>query len=290
MISNDSNKSRILIISDGTGETAKMMLNAAMVQFADQDVSYMRYKNIRTKEQIEALCEQANRSNDLIVYTIVSPKLRAYLRKSANEKSVPIVDLLGPLLIGLAHYFRYKPKLIAGLLHNVNERYFERIDAIEYTVAHDDGKDLRDLNKADLLLLGISRTSKTPLSMYLSHYGWKVANIPIIKDFKIPKEIFEINPKKVICLTIDPENLATIRRSRLKRLGQEQGGNYADIKKVNEEIEYANELFKKNKQWTVFNVTAKALEETATDIQKIMAARKLTPIQIIGNVQKSKED
>lgn len=268
---------RVIIVSDGTGETAAQTVKAAMVQFSKHNVYFSRYKNVRSEEQIEAILENAAENQDLVVFTIVSKSLRAFLIQKAKEKSIQIVDLLGPLLAGLATYFGYEPKAIAGLLHNVDETYFKRIEAMEYTIAHDDGRDLTELDKADVVILGISRTSKTPLSMYLSHQGWKVANIPLISGFTVPDEIQRLDQRRIICLTIDPIELATIRRNRLKRLGQEQGGDYADIDKVNQEIEYANELFRKNRRWPVFNVTGKALEETAAEIIRLMASRRLTP-------------
>jgi len=268
---------KVYIVSDGTGETAAQMVKAAMVQFQSQDVYISRHKNMREKSQIEAICEEAAESNALIVYTIVSPEIRTILADQSKTRGVPCVDLIGPLLAGLAGHFGYEPNSIAGLLHNVNEAYFKRIDAMEYTISHDDGRDLSRLAEADLVILGISRTSKTPLSMYLSQQGWKVVNIPLIHGFETPKEVFEIDQRKVICLTIDPENLTTIRRNRLSRLGQNRGGEYADPEKVNEEIAYADEIFKKNRKWAVFNVTGKALEETAAEIIRLMASRRLTP-------------
>jgi regulator of PEP synthase PpsR (kinase-PPPase family) len=269
---------RIILVSDGTGETAAQMTKAALVQFPEaEDAYFTRYKNVRNEAQIEAICEDAAQNADLLIFTIVSPQLRIFLAAKARERNVNCVDLLGPLLMGLGGYFGYAPRAIAGLLHDVNENYFKRIEAMEYTIAHDDGRDLTGLEKADLVILGISRTSKTPLSMYLSHQGWRVANIPLIFGFEAPRELLAIDQRRVICLTIDPENLATIRRNRLERLGQDKGGEYADPEKVNQEIEYANELFKKNRRWPVFNVTGKALEETASEIIKLMASRRLTP-------------
>jgi [pyruvate, water dikinase]-phosphate phosphotransferase / [pyruvate, water dikinase] kinase len=278
---------RIIIVSDGTGETAAQMIKAAMVQFSDHDLYFTRYKNVRNEAQIEAICEDAATNKDLLVYTIVSPQLRAFLVSKARECSIPCVDLLGPLLVGLAKHFGYEPKSIAGLLHDVNEQYFKRIEAMEYTICHDDGRDLTGLEKADLVILGISRTSKTPLSMYLSHQGWRVANIPLIQGFEVPREVYEIEQRRVIGLTIDPQDLATIRRARLERLGQFEGGEYADIEKVNEEIEYANEIFRNNRRWPVFNVTGKALEETASEIIKLMASRRLAPIHTLEAIPPS---
>jgi regulator of PEP synthase PpsR (kinase-PPPase family) len=268
---------RIILLSDGTGETAAQMTKAAMVQFRHHAAYYTRFKNIRNEAQIEAICDDAQTDKDLIVYTIVSPQLRQFLVTKARDKAIPCVDLLGPLLSGLAGYFGYEPRAIAGLLHDVNESYFKRIEAMEYTIAHDDGRDLTRLEQAHVVILGISRTSKTPLSMYLSHQGWKVANIPLIQGFAPPDEIVGLDQRRIIGLTIDPENLATIRRARLERLGQNEGGEYANPEKVNEEIEYANELFRKNRRWPVFNVTGKALEETASEIIKLMASRRLAP-------------
>ena len=268
---------RIVVVSDGTGETAAQMTKAAMVQFSNRNIYFTRYKNVRNESQIEAICEDAATHQDLLIYTIVSPSLRAFLANKAREKAIPCVDLIGPLLVGLGNYFGYEPKSIAGLLHDVNDSYFERIAAMEYTIAHDDGKDLTGLEKADIIILGISRTSKTPLSMYLSHQGWKVANIPLIQGFDPPSELLDIDQKRIIGLTIDAQNLAAIRRARLERLGHNQGGEYANPEKVNQEIEYANQIFKKNRRWPVFNVTGKALEETASEIIKLMASRRLSP-------------
>jgi hypothetical protein len=280
-------KHRIFIVSDGTGETAAQMAKAAMVQFSGFDVFFTRYKNVRNEAQIEAICEEAARYKDLLVYTIVSPQLRAFLVGQAREKSLPCIDLLGPLLSGLASYFGLQPKSIAGLLHDVNEEYFKRIEAMEYTIAHDDGRELGGLDKADIVILGISRTSKTPLSMYLSHQGWKVCNIPLIHGFEVPPEVFQIDQRRVVGLTINPEDLATIRRARLERLGQQDGGEYADPEKVNDEIEWANEIYRKNRRWPVFNVTGKALEETASEIIKLMASRRLTPPHTLENMPPS---
>lgn len=284
---NTSSERRIILLSDGTGETAALMTKAAMVQFSDQNVFFNRYKNVRNETQIEAIlesaCETLLPQPDLVIYTMVSPELRAFLASAALKRGIPTIDLLGPLLHGLGSYFGYKPNAIAGLLHNVGEGYFHRISAMEYTLQHDDGRDLTELDKADLIILGISRTSKTPLSMYLSHQGWKIANVPLIKGFEVPPEVYSVDQRRVIALTIDATELATIRRNRLERLGQDRGGDYADPEKVTEESEYANEIFSKHRRWPVFNVTGKALEEIAAEIIKLMASRRLTPPHTLEN-------
>ena len=278
---------RIILLSDGTGETAALMTKAAMVQFSDQNVFFNRYKNVRNETQIDAILESACETQiaqpDLVIYTMVSPELRAFLLSAAVKRGIPTIDLLGPLLHGLGSYFGYKPNAIAGLLHNVGESYFHRISAMEYTLQHDDGRDLTELDQADLIILGISRTSKTPLSMYLSHQGWKIANVPLIKGFEVPPEVYAVDQRRVIGLTIDATELATIRRNRLERLGQDKGGDYADPEKVIEETEYAGEIFSKHRRWPVFNVTGKALEEIAAEIIKLMASRRLTPPHTLEN-------
>lgn len=275
---------RIIIISDGTGETAAQMTKAAMAQFGKEEIYFSRYKNVRNEDQINAVCEDAATNRDLIVHTLVSPQLRQFLLSHARAQDIPCVDLLGPLLVGLAQHFGYEPKSVAGALHDVNENYFKRIEAMEYTIAHDDGRDLTGLERADLVILGISRTSKTPLSMYLSHQGWKVANVPLIRGFEMPKEILAIDQRRIVALTIDVSELATIRRARLERLGHDRGGEYADTDQVQEEIEFATELFRKNRRWPVFNVTGKALEETASEIIKLMASRRLAPAHTLESL------
>jgi hypothetical protein len=270
---------RVVLVSDGTGETGARMVEAAMVQFAQQEILLTRHQRVREEKQIIALCEEAARGRELIVHTLVSPQLRDLLASMALQAGIPCVDLLGPLLRGLGSYFGYEPRSIAGLLHDVNERYFQRIDAMEYTVQHDDGRDLSDLDKADLILLGISRTSKTPLSIYLSHQGWRVCNIPLIRGFELPRQLLEVDQRRIVGLTIDADDLSRIRRARLGKLGQERGGDYAEPAKVLEELEYASEIFRKNRRWPVFNVTGKALEETAAEIIKLMTSRRLAPQQ-----------
>lgn len=270
----DHKELRIIILSDGTGETASQITKAAMVQFSDKDIYFTRYKNIRTKAQVDTIFDEAAIHHDLVVYTIVSPELRDFIALKAGEKSVPAIDLLGPLLSSMAVFFGMSPKSMPGLFHQVNDRYFKRVAAMEYTIAHDDGKELSGLEHADIIILGVSRTSKTPLSMYLSHQGWKVCNIPIIKDFEIPEVLKSIDQRKIIALTISADELTQIRRARLERLGQGDGGDYASMDQIIEEIDYADQIFRKNKRWPVFNVTGKALEETASEIIKLMVSRR----------------
>jgi regulator of PEP synthase PpsR (kinase-PPPase family) len=269
---------KIIIISDGTGETASLMTKAAIVQFSDKEIVFTRYKNIRTKVQIEAIFQDAAPRHDLIVYTIVSPELRQYIKDASELFKVPTIDLLGPLLNSLAAFFETQPISQPGIFHQVNDRYFKRISAIEYTVQHDDGKDFTMLDEADVIILGISRTSKTPLSMFLSLQGYKVCNIPVVPGIPIPRELALTEQNKIIGLTIQADVLHSIRKARLERLGKDNSTsgpeNYASLEQVVRDIEYANEIFKNNKRWPVFDVSGKALEETAAEVIKLITARK----------------
>jgi [pyruvate, water dikinase]-phosphate phosphotransferase / [pyruvate, water dikinase] kinase len=264
----------IYIISDGTGETAATMIRAALVQYPDKDIQLVRCKNIRTEAQVIPLVEECFERKGIIVYTVVSLQLRNKIFEMGSEKAIPCIDLLGPVLQTLDTYFGVaNHPLQAGLLRTVDDRYFKRIEAIEYTVKHDDGKTFSELDKADIILVGISRTSKTPLSIFLSHKGWKVANIPLVLNTPLPEQLFQVDQRKIVGLIIDIESLQRIRKNRLEKFGQDPGGEYASLSHIMKEIDYAQGIFKQNRKWPVFNVTERALEETATEITRIVAAR-----------------
>lgn len=270
------NRLKIIIISDGTGETATSVARSCMTQFEEKDVYFTRYKNVRTKEQLDAIFNEAAIHHDMVVYTIVSEELRTYIKEISKKMHVRSVDIMGPILQSFSNYFESEPSNLPGLYHAVNDDYFKRVAAIEFTLNHDDGKNVNSLETCDVVLVGISRTSKTPLSIYLSMEGIKVVNIPIILDMPIPEKLFEIDQRKIFALTIDPEALHEIRKNRLTRLGvTENDGDYAEYGKVVEEIEFANKIFNENKRWPVFNVTNKALEETAAEIIKLINMRKV---------------
>lgn len=267
---------KVIVISDGTGETASSITRAAMTQFQDKEIFFTRYKNIRTKEQINAIFQEAAIHHDIVVYTIVSVELRAYIAELSKRDHVRSVDVMGPLLTTFSNFFEAEPDYQPGLLHAVNDQYFKRVAAIEFTLNHDDGRNLNSLDEADVILVGISRTSKTPLSMYLSLEGFKVVNVPIVMGVVLPDKLFQVDQRKIFGLTIEPDALFQIRKNRLSRLGlNKDEGDYADMNKVSEEIEWANRLFSENKRWPVFNVTGKALEETAAEIIKLLNMRKV---------------
>ena len=270
----EENKAFIYIVSDGTGETAAIMTRAAVVQYSTHDFHIIRNKNIRTEAQVDSVINDAFKKNAMIIHTVVTTNLRRYLEEKAAEKNLLQIDLLGPLLSTLDEYLDVENKSReAGKLRTVDDRYFRRVEAIEYSVKHDDGKVVGDLDQADIILVGISRTSKTPLSLFLGHKGWKVANVPLVPETPLPEQLFEVDQRKIVGLTIDPSSLQKIRRNRLEKFGQDPGGEYARLDKIHDEIEYAKIIFQKNKRWPVFNVTDRALEETASEITRIVCQR-----------------
>ncbi len=270
-----ADKLRVIIVSDGTGETASSVAQAALTQFTDKEVFFVRHKNIRTKEQIDAILTEASIHNDLVVYTVVSNELREFASELSKIKKIKSVDLMGPILNSFAQAFGKNPSFQPGLLHAVNKKYFEKVDAIEFTLNNDDGRNVESMNEADVVLVGVSRTSKTPLSIYLSLHGLKVVNIPLVYGTEVPPALFQIDQRKIFGLTIEADALREIRKNRLTRLGaHKHDGDYADMNNVIKEIEWANGIFKENKRWPIHNVTNKALEEVAAEILKLVNMRK----------------
>lgn len=271
----------IFLLSDGTGETAVTMIRAALVQYDAKEIHIQRCKNIRSEEQVQSLVDECFAKRGMIAYTFASPSLRQKTADLCLEKSIPAIDFLGPLIEKLDHFFGVPSAKKVGALRQTDDMYFKRIEAIEYTVRHDDGKTLNELDKADIVLVGISRTSKTPLSIFLSHKGWKVANVPLVLGTPLPEQLFKIDQRKIVGLIIDINSLQRIRKNRLEKFGQDSGGEYASIQQILKEIEYAEGLFKQNKRWPVFNVTERALEETASEIVRIIASRMGWPESVL---------
>ncbi len=258
------NNYHVLIVSDGTGETGNRMLKAAMVQFG-QDIFVTRHANIRKKDQIQELLQRISNDNILVLHTFASKELREYIEEESAQRGAESIDLLGPLMDKLGSLFHQAPVAKPGLLHRVDEDYFSRIDAIEYAIRHDDKRSVSDLNTADIVLLGVSRTSKTPLSIYLAQEGWKVASIAIVPGMKLPAKLFKIDQKKIVGLSIDPKRLAEVRQARLKRSNVEDK-SYAEMDRIKEELEHAHSVYGENSSWPVIDVTSKSLEEISQEV------------------------
>lgn len=259
----------IFIVSDGTGQTAERTLKAALTQFKAADVEISRRSEVRTAEQALYIVEEAASVDGIIVHTVVSDDLRRAIRRFGRLRDVETIDLFGPLLARLSEYFAYSPSEKPGLFHKLNEEYFRRIESMEFAISHDDGLRPADLPKAEIVLVGVSRTFKTPLSIYLAFKGWFVANVPIVMDLEPPPVLFRLKPGKVFCLTTSPRRLAELRSIRDEYLGRKTG-SYADLDFVRRELAYAKRLFRKRPDWPLVDVTNKPIEEISSEILTIV--------------------
>ena len=262
-----------MVISDGTGETAERMVRAAIMQFSDTPVSINVYSRVRLESEVEKIIERAAEIHALLVFTVVNPDERTLIMRLVERHNVEWVDLIGALMSKLENFLSSTAEGVPGLLHKIGEDYFRRIEAVEFAVKNDDGAEPRNLPKADLVLVGISRTSKTPLSTYLAQKGLKVANVPLVLGVPPPDELAGVDERKVYGLIIRPDALVRIRQARLSHLGMPEDTSYGTRNHVQEEIEYAQEVFRSHPNWPVIDVTNKAIEETASDILRMYKER-----------------
>lgn len=262
-------KTYIYVISDSIGETGELVAKAAAIQFNTSIGDILKFPFTFEKNQIDSIMTLASNQKSLILYTLVLPELREYLKNTAREKNIMAIDVLGPVIDSLTNLTGKSPIQESGLNRKLNSNYLKMVEAVEFAVKYDDGKDVKGILKADIVLVGVSRTSKTPLSMYLAYRNYKVANVPLLPEIEPPKELFEISPEKIIGLTHDSQKLNSIRIERLKEMGINSSSNYAQLDRIFTELEYANEIFSKLK-CHVINVSLKAIEETASLIMSII--------------------
>ncbi len=272
----------IFIVSDGTGDTAEKVVRAALHQYKGHLVHMQLHPNVTERHQLERLFRIAARKRVLLVTTLVRPEMRNAAQALASEHRVHSVDLIGPVLEHLGGYLGATPQGVPGRMHQADADYFRRIAAVDFTVKVDDGKEPRMLREADIVLVGVSRTSKTPLSVFLAHKGYKVSNIPVVLDRPLPKEMHDIDPRRIYGLTIDPVSLQEIRRQRLKTMRMPGLANYGEMDYILAELDWSERLFRQNRSWPVIDVTRKAVEETAATILKIMSERGL--VREVGEV------
>ena len=259
---------QVYLFSDATGETVERVVRAALSQFKDVEINLHRLSGLRSHEDILTAVAQVTVQPGLIIYTLVDPELAQLLRNEVEAHGFDAVDLISPLLYKLSDIFKMPPQKVPGLLYQINSEYHKRVEAVDYTVKQDDGQELRSLHKADVVLIGVSRTSKTPLSMYLAHRGYKVANVPLVKGIDLPPELFEVHQHRVVGLTIDPKRLVELRTARLRNLHQSPRGAYADFEHVEEELGWCMRLYRQHPEWLVIDVTNKSVEESAAEILK----------------------
>lgn len=266
----DDKPPMVCIVSDSIGETAELVAKAAISQFNSQNVSLRRFSHVDDEQAVLEVLEQVD--NDvptIVVFTIVEPELRQLMLDEASQRGMAAIDLMGPMMRVLGDALQKEPKLKPGIIHRLDEEYFERVEAIEFAVRYDDGKDPQGLHKANLVLIGVSRTSKTPVSMYLAHRRYKVANVPLIPEIDLPDELLEIDRRKIVGLTIKPQKLYEIRLERLRSLGFQADASYCDMDRIREELAYARRVFNRLK-CPVVDVSNKAVEETANNVLDIL--------------------
>lgn len=259
----------IYVISDALGETAEFVSRAAAAQFNGVRTRIRRIPYVRDEAHLDDIMEEAKAEQAILVYTLVLKDLRDSLEKKAAEKGLKAVDILGPLIGALTSQTGSKPSHTPNIIHRLDEQYFRKVEAVEFAIKYDDGKDSRGVLYADVVLIGVSRTSKTPLSMYLAHKGIKCANIPLVPEVNPPEELFQISPRKVIGLIIRPELLNKIRTERLKTLGLGASADYASLERIMQELEYARGIMKRI-GCPIVDATGKAVEETASIVLEIL--------------------
>ncbi len=265
-----SNTHNIYLISDSTGETLERIFMALKAQFEKFEHNLFHFSFTRTENQLLKILEEAKKKEDsIILYTVVDNKLAKFLSQEANKKNIPCFGVLGDLILNFSKLLNQKATNIPSGQHEMNEEYYNRIEAIQFTMNHDDGNSLSDVEKSDIILLGVSRTSKTPTSIYLANRGFKTSNIPIISENSIPNKLKD-RPKIscIIGLVAEPDRLHDVRKNRLTTIKENRKNNYTNLKTIEEEVDKSKKSFKKY-QWPIIDVTRKSVEETAASIIKI---------------------
>jgi regulator of PEP synthase PpsR (kinase-PPPase family) len=264
---------RIYIVSDGTGRTAEQALSAALYQFSDVDVKFITKAKVRTEQKIRQVVQEADKTGGFIVHTLVTDKLRDVMLHSGRKYNVDTIDLLGGLLRRLSEKFAVSPAEKPGLFDQLNKSYFRRVESMEFALRHDDGQRVNELKKAEIVLLGVSRTFKTPLSIYLAFREWFVANVPIVISEELPPIVYKLPPSKIFCLDTNARALSELRRSRQDYL-RGAIGEYDEPEYVRIELMYARKIFSENPDWSIINVTSKPIEEIASEILTIKSKKK----------------
>ncbi len=265
-----NNTYQIYLISDSTGETLDRIFLAIKAQFQNIKYKIHTYSFTRTENQILRILSEAEKHKDsIILYSIVDSNLAKYLANTSNTKKIPCFGVLGDLILSFSKLLNQKASHEPSGQHALNDEYYKRIEAIQFTMNHDDGNLLKEINKSDIILLGVSRTSKTPTAIYLANKGFKTSNIPLVNENSIP-EILKENPKIscVVGLNTEPERLVDIRKNRMNSLKETENKSYVDLEKIKKEVDGAKSTFRKYK-WPSIDVTRKSVEETAASVIKI---------------------
>ncbi len=267
-------KYNVYLVSDSTGETLDRIFLSLKSQFANFEYEKKEFAFVRTEQQIDKIISECiNLRNSLILYTIVETKLAKYISSQSQKNNVPCFGILGNLILSFSKLLNQKAIHKPSAQHVLDEDYYKRIEAIQFTMSHDDGKKIDDISNADIILLGVSRTSKTPTSIYLANRGYKTINIPLVLDQKIPKDLLLNKKVCIIGLVADPERLADIRRNRVALMNDHKLKDYTDLNYIKKEVDDSKNLFKKN-NWPIIDVTRRSVEETAASILKIIEIKR----------------
>ena len=259
----------IYLISDSTGETLDRIFLALQAQFLNFKYKSHQYAFTRTKNQITKILQTCKKKNPIILYTIVDTRLAQLLVKESKAKNIPCFGVLGDLILRFSKLLHQKASHIPSGQHALDEDYYKRIEAIQFTMSHDDGKITNDIEKSDVVLLGISRTSKTPTSIYLANRGYKTCNIPIVNKNSIPIELIKNSKTScVVGLTAEPSRILDVRKNRMNFMNEKKSVSYINIEKIKSELEMAKNIFKQY-NWPIIDVTRKSVEETAASVIKI---------------------
>ena len=255
----------IFVVSGGKGVTGHTIVQTLIIQYPENKLNVKLIPDVRTEEKILQVITRVKKANGILTHTMVSSDMRSFLIEECKKQQVKQADLMGGLANIIENDFGLESVNTPGLFHKINARYYKRIEAMEYTLHHDDGLNAKNLSKADIVVTGVSRCGKTPLSVYMSMFGWKVANVPLIKGIDPPKELFEIDKNRVFGLNINLNHLVIQRQKRWKGIENLSNMNYIDSKSVGQELQYAKFLFKRG-GFTQINISNKAIESTANEI------------------------
>jgi regulator of PEP synthase PpsR (kinase-PPPase family) len=256
---------RIVVISGGNGASGEQLARTALAQFPGSDVEVVISAGIRDADDLRKAVDVARTSDAIVVHTLVDSALRSELTQLAERSGLVAIDSMGPLLDTIASRIDRQPIEIPGRYRQIREDYFRRIEAIDFAVKHDDGKRVDELHLASIVLIGVSRTGKTPLSMFLAMRGYKTANVPLILGVEPPNELFRVDRRRVVSLTVDPEQLVTIRRRRQVALGRGVAASYSDPKQILRDLEHARQITRRGR-FASIDVSLKPIEESASDV------------------------
>lgn len=272
-MADQSGQFHLHLVSDATGETIQSIARACLVQFDRVETVEHFWNLVRSSHQLDLAIEEIGVHRGMVLYTLVDDILEERLERFCRENAIPCISVLDPVMVAFAQHLGMPSKHRPGRQHSLDAAYFGRIEAMDYALAHDDGNAARDLHNADVVLVGVSRTSKTPTCLYLANRGIRAANVPYVPGAPLPSELTELGDKLVVGLTKDPEQLVQLRRNRIRTLHQGQSTDYVDLERVRDEVVEARRLYAR-KGWPVIDVTRRAIEETAAEITRLLSRRR----------------